>query len=350
MSSSTLDWFSNYLRGRQQLVRLGQTSSDWCSLTAGVPQGGILSPLMFSIFINMITSKLLCSYHLYADDLQLYVQCDPNDLANAICALNRDLDRIYDWSRSFGIAVNPNKCQAIILGSSRILARLDLGTLEPVIYNNVVIPYASHVKNLGLHIDPSLNWNVQVAEVSRKVTNTLRALHRFKFFLPLKTKVLLMQTLVLPILDYADVCYLDVNEAYLSKLDRLLNNCIRFIFGLRKYDHISEYRERLGWLTIRERRYSRVLSTLFSIFDNPHSPGYLKDNLHSLSSTHDRDLRSANNLCLSIPPHRTNFFSHSFTVQAARLWNDIPENIRKAQNRFIFKKLLKEFIMGKRLL
>ncbi|TLM45811.1 hypothetical protein FEC26_18970, partial [Acinetobacter baumannii] len=74
MSSGALDWFSSYLRGRQQSIHIDESSSSWCDLHSGVPQGGILSPLLFSIFINLITDNLQCAYHLYADDLQLYAQ------------------------------------------------------------------------------------------------------------------------------------------------------------------------------------------------------------------------------------------------------------------------------------
>ncbi|XP_063388255.1 uncharacterized protein LOC134674130 [Cydia fagiglandana] len=79
-------------------------------------KGGILSPLLFSIFINLITTKIKCSYHLYADDLQLYTQASAEDLDKAVADLNTDLNHISAWSRCFGIAVNPTKCQAIILG------------------------------------------------------------------------------------------------------------------------------------------------------------------------------------------------------------------------------------------
>ncbi|KAL0880701.1 hypothetical protein ABMA27_001917 [Loxostege sticticalis] len=102
------------------------------------------------------------------------------------------------------------------------------------------------VRNLGLMIDSTLSWTVHVAEDSRKVIACLRSLHRLKSFLSFKAKVLLMQSLVIPIIDYADACYSDLSEALTDKIDRLLNSCIRFFFGLRKYDHTSSYRSQLN--------------------------------------------------------------------------------------------------------
>ncbi|CAG9114816.1 unnamed protein product [Plutella xylostella] len=109
ISDPAVSWFSSYLRGRQQAIRCGPSDiSDWADLSAGVPQGGILSPLLFSTFINLVTSNLLCSYHLYADDLQIYNQVKLDDLDAGIAGVNSDLEEILRWSRSFGISVNPN--------------------------------------------------------------------------------------------------------------------------------------------------------------------------------------------------------------------------------------------------
>ncbi|CAG9133825.1 unnamed protein product [Plutella xylostella] len=110
ISDPAVSWFSSYLRGRQQAIRCGSSDiSDWADLSAGVPQGGILSPLLFLTFINLVTSNLLCSYHLYADDLQIYNHVKLDDLDDGIAGVNSDLEEILRWSRSFGISVNPTQ-------------------------------------------------------------------------------------------------------------------------------------------------------------------------------------------------------------------------------------------------
>lgn len=193
-------------------------------------------------------------------------------------------------------------------------------------------------------MDCSLSWEPQVSDVCRKATNILRSLYRFKHFLPVSTKTLLIQALVLPIIDYSDVCYTNVTQKLLDRLDRLLNNCIRFIFGLRKYDHVSAYRRQLQWLRIRERRSLRILTTLYSILFDPSAPEYLKSKFKFVTGRPGCQLRSARQLILTVPHHHSHAMTHSFEGQAIRLWNALPLNIRQAQTKFTFKRKLRKHL------
>ncbi|KAG7294925.1 hypothetical protein JYU34_022691 [Plutella xylostella] len=341
VSPTVIDWFRSYLHGRRQRVRIEDSDSQWCNTLAGVPQGGVLSPLLFAIFINSISDHLTSSYHLYADDLQIYSLASPSELHNAIYDTNCDLDRISEWSYNYGLKVNPSKTQVIILGSSRLLSKLDYGQLPAVLFDGVRIEYSKKVKNLGIIMDSCMTWMAQVGEVSRKVFASAACLRRLRNFLPTATKIALAQSLLLPILDYADSCYLDLTEEQLNKLERLQNVCIRFIYGLRKYDHVSEFRRKLKWLPIRLRRNTHILSLLYSILFNPSSPSYLKERFEFRFTTHNKNLRSTENLRINIPPHTTSFYSNSFTVQAIQLWNALPLNIRQAPSPASFKRMIK---------
>ncbi|KAG7301647.1 hypothetical protein JYU34_014621 [Plutella xylostella] len=232
ISPTVIDWFHSYLHGRQQRIRIDDSYSKWCCTNAGVPQGGVLSPLLFAIFINSISENLSSSYHLYADDLQIYTQSVTSDLPQAIAATNNDLNIILDWSRRYGLKVNPTKTQSILIGSSRLLCNVDYAHLPSIIFDNVQIPFGNVVKNLGIFIDKHLSWGPQLDSVSRKVFGSASSLRRLRNFLPTSTKIALSQSLLLPILDYADASYLDLTQEQLNKLERLQNFCIRFIFWL----------------------------------------------------------------------------------------------------------------------
>ncbi|XP_062531624.1 probable RNA-directed DNA polymerase from transposon BS isoform X1 [Bombyx mori] len=346
ISPTVVDWFRSYLSGRRQRIHCENAYSSWCETHVGVPQGGVLSPLLFSIFINSISLQLTSSYHLYADDLQIYTQSSLPELTNAIKILNNDLSILSRWSKSHGLRVNPSKTQVIVVGSSRMCSKVTWSQLPAILFDGAQIPISDTVKNLGILIDKNLSWNAQIKEVSRKVFASAGSLRRLRNFLPTATKTALAQSLLLPILDYADSSYPDLTETQLDKLERLQNFCIRFIFGLRKYDHISEFRTKLKWLPIRLRRNTHVLSLLYCTLFNPHTPTYLKERFEFLGDTHNFSLRSSDNLRLKMPVHSSSFFDNSFTVQAVRLWNALPDAVRSAPTLNCFKRMVKEHYLS----
>lgn len=345
VSPEAIAWFSSYLRGRSQCVRSNESSSDWCDLTAGVPQGGVLSPLLFSVFINSLTRILVSNYHLYADDVQLYRHFHVCDINDAINLINTDLNRINNWAQSFGLLVNPSKSQTLLIGGTYMRNLVDPSSIQPVLYNGVVIPFTDTAKNLGIIFDSNLSWGSHVNEISRKIHFSYRSLKRLQKFLPLETKILLAQTLLLPMLDYADVCFLDASEVLVNKLERLQNLCIRFIYGLRKYDHVSAYRSKLNWLPIRKRRDAHILSSLYNFLFNSLSPPYMRERFQFLVPR-DQPCRTAKSLLLKFPPHTSSRYGNSFTVHAARLWNSLPHDIRDSPSLSVFKKRVKDYYLS----
>ncbi|CAK1591293.1 unnamed protein product [Parnassius mnemosyne] len=340
ISPTVIGWFQSYLSGRRQCIRIDDTFSSWCDTIAGVPQGGVLSPLLFSIFINSIATKITSSYHLYADDLQIYTHVSPSELHVAITTINSDLEQISDWAKTYGLKINPLKTQVIVIGSSNMIGKSNLSQAPQVVFDGNFIPLSEKVKDLGIYIDSNLSWGPQIQEVSRKLFAAARSLNRLRNFLPTATKIALAQSLLLPILDYADVSYLDLTEKQLDKLERLQNFCIRFIFGLRKYDHVSCFRNKLKWLPIRLRRNAHILSLLYNVLFNPSYPSYLKDRFEFLHYSHSKVLRSSENFTLKMPAHNTKFLDRSFTIQAVRLWNALPLSVRRAQSLSVFQKLV----------
>ena len=345
ISTAAINWFRSYLFGRRQCVKVNDTTSTWLELTAGVPQGGVLSPLLFSVFINNISRIITSPFHLYADDLQLYRHSYLNELSATIESINSDLDAIQSWAESFGLLINPKKSHTIIIGSNRLRNKIIWDSVPAIRYSGVPIPYCSEVRNLGLIIDCNMSWAPHINAISKRMHFSFHSLRRLQYFLPHKTKIMLAQCLLLPILDYADVCYLDATEELLNKLERLQNLAIRFVYGLRKYDHVSQFRAQLNWLPIRLRRDMHILTLLFKILNYQNFPEYLRSRFNILP----RPLRSRRSCvvpALEIPMSNTKFLQKSFTVYAASLWNHLPIPIQRSPSLMSFKSQLKKHLLG----
>lgn len=99
--------------------------------------------------------------------------------------------------------------------------------MPAVVYDGISLPFCKHVKNLGLHIQSNLSWELHVTEISKKVFASMHSLKRLQNCLPHSAKVTLVNSLLLPFIHYADVCYPDTNAGHLNKLERLFNLCIR---------------------------------------------------------------------------------------------------------------------------
>lgn len=346
ISDKALEWFRSYLYDRKQCIRVNDRYSSPSYLKTGVPQGGILSPLLFSIFINSVSNSLTLPFHLYADDLQIYVTAPIDDLHNAIAVLNSNLNSVSTWSKSFGLSINADKSQVAIFGSRQQLFKIPLSSLSPVMFGGANLEFRNTVKNLGIIMDNSFSWSPHISEVSRKFFAVICRLRRWKKLLPIKTKISLAQTLLLPLLDYADACCCDLPQILLNKLDRLQNMAIRFIFSLKKFDHITEHRIQLKWLTIRQRRNLHILSLLYTILFHPYTPEYLKTRFSFLGSNHSLNLRSLSDNRLKLPISRTQTYGDSFTVKAAVLWNALPRDIRAAKSVSIFKRRVKNYFLS----
>lgn len=232
----------------------------------------------------------------------------------------------------------------MIIGTRHTLSLLNT-SIAPVTYNGTIIEYTTKAKNLGVIFDNLLSWSPHVCEVSRRVFASFHSLRRLQNFLPRQTKITLAQSLLLPLIDYADVCWASANEEQLNKLERLQNLGIRFIFGLRKFDHVSHFRKELGWLPIRRRRDSHILILLFNILKNPRYPSYLRVRFEYLFSD-DRSRRAHTVSLLATPRHNTVAYEHSFRLRAVKLWNALPSTIRDSPTLHTFKTRIKEHFLS----
>ena len=173
----------------------------------------------------------------------------------------------------------------------------------------------------------------------------IHMLKRLTNFLPFELKKTLVQSLLMPHFDYCDVIFTDLNARQTERLQRVHNACVRFICNIRKADHISPSFNMLSWFRLKERRAIHSLTLLYNILHTS-TPVYLASRFQYLSSCHTKDTRSRHHTTLSIPLHRTSFYSLSFTISVAKLWNTLPQNVRDCQTLLQFKNKLERHFLA----
>jgi hypothetical protein len=231
VSLSVAAWFRSYLSDRSQIVLVNERSSSSVPVSSGVPQGSVLGPLLFSIYLSGISSCLQhCSYHLYADDLQIFLSSPVDDFVAAVDRMNQDLQAIKSWSAGHMLVLNPSKCQAMIVGFPNSVSRVLNNSPAVLKVSEQIIPYETKsLKNLGVLIDPSLTWDQQTTHLCKKVFRILHPLKRLKYILPTTVKAGLVQSLVFPVVDYCDMVFAGLSNKNSNRLQKVFNNCARFI-------------------------------------------------------------------------------------------------------------------------
>ncbi|KMQ81892.1 rna-directed dna polymerase from mobile element jockey-like protein, partial [Lasius niger] len=151
-SDSVLQWIYSYLRCRSQAVKdsVAGTMSSLTLVSEGVPQGSVLGPLLFTLYLSDFQNVLKhCKYNFYADDLQAYLHCKPRELSDAILKVNEDINAVINWSFANSFISNSDKTQAIIFGTSRYVNAIDLNTIPEIMVDMTAIQYSTAVKYLG---------------------------------------------------------------------------------------------------------------------------------------------------------------------------------------------------------
>jgi len=327
-SSSACKLLGSYLNGRTQKVVINGRESKELFIIKGVPEGSILGPLLFSLFINDLPSRLWYIFkHLYADDLQLYDSEHPENFLLCIGRLNRALQDISNWARENLIKINVNKTHVIYFTNKK---RFNVSHIPMLTFDDIDLPYETRVKNLGVTFGVDLRFREHVNSICSSIYHTLSHLWCSTKYLPTETRKRLVITLILPKITYCAPVYAGLSRESWGKLHRAWNACARYIFRKRKRDHISAFTNQILNCTLED--YISVFKCLFLfkiVHGNP--PNYLKECISSL--------RSARTGALRIPLSHCNVRKSSLFVHGVSIWNSLSNATRNTSKYDEFKGL-----------
>ena len=335
-SYNELKWFKSYLNNREQQCFVNGQMSSPRRIMCGVPQGSILSPLLFLLYINDLPECLNNTVpSLYADDTEIYASS--NDSVDLINKLNPDLNNVSNWMDENKLRIHPKKSKHMFVGSNYNIKNKVCNL--PISINNVSVPRVSNQKCLGVILDEKLSWENHIDMICKKVGAGIAVIKRVKPFIPKENLQALYNAIVQPYFDYCCPLWDNCGKVLKEKLQKYQSRAARVITGATFDIRTADVFLTLGWENLDTRRDYLKSIFIYKILNNLTTP-----NLNGLfTRTSDRSIpyslrQSDTNLVLPIP--KSEFKKRSFQYSASHHWNALPYQAKKAKTITSFKKAI----------
>ena len=336
-SDRSINWFQSYLSNRSFRVNVQAKYSCIAKIDCGVPQGSILGPLLFLLYVNDIKQAVDCDLLLYADDSCLVYQ--HKDVKEIERNLNKNFSNVCDWfvDNKLSIHFGEDKTKCILFGTKHRLNKVN--SLE-IKYGEIHIKQYHTVTYLGCLLDETLSGESMALKVINKINSRLRFLYRKNRFLSPPLRRLLCNSLIQPHFDYAcSAWYPNLNRRLKSKLQILQNKCIRFCLNLNNRAHIEQKEfEKINWLPVND-RFKQVISSMSFKFCNNTSPPYMNDVFKPAGQPNTTTRASL--LKLNQPLRRTNHDQNNISYVGPIIWNNLPNSLKTKGNLNTYKHSVK---------
>jgi len=335
-AESSVEWFKSYLECRYFSVNIDNVYSEKQILSCGVPQGSILGPLIFLIYINDMAQAIDCNLYLFADDSCLVYTGDDVNEINTV--LNRNFESLCDWlvENKLSIHFGEEKTKSILFGSKRKLKSEDKLN---ICRGNIEIKQYSKVTYLGCILDCNMSGEYMATKVLQKINARLRFINRNRRVLNQALRRILCNALIQPHFDYAcQAWFPNLTKSLTTKIQCAQNKCIRFCLNLDSYTHIDkEHLKTINWLPTQERVNQRICVNVFKYF-NQIAPTYMSDIFvpqKTVINTRNSKFR------LKTQIKRSNMGHNSLSCIGPKLWNILPNEIKLSESTNSFKHKLK---------
>ena len=337
------DWFHSYLTNRKQCVIIDKARSNSTDLEFGVPQGSVLGPILFIIYmgpLGKVLKPLGVNFHFYADDSQIYISFGIKDSQSAINRVESAIMVIKQWMLQNFLCLNEDKTEVLLIASKSDHDKLDIPHIN--IGNEKISP-AKQARNIGFVFDALMNCQSQINHVCKTGWYQLRKIGKLRPYLDRKATESLVHSFITSRIDNNNSLYLGLPDYMIRRLQVLHNAAARLIMRLPKHNHITPTLQELHWLPVEQRIKFKTLLMVFKILHGM-APEYLADLIQQRPRT-ARSMRSDSKSLLVVPRSRTvTYGDRNFSNIAPKYWNNLPQEIRDCDTLSGFKRSLKTYL------
>jgi hypothetical protein len=326
-------WIENYLSDREIRVVLNGQGAPWVRTTAGVPQGSILGPLLFLVFINDVVENIESDINLFADDTSLLNII--NQVVDSYDTVNRDLVKLSSWADQWLVTYNAKKTVSLHITNKKEKE------IHPVLnLKGIPIKEVDTHCHLGVDFERLFSWLSHILRISGKAAKCVGLMRRACRELPRSCLESLYLTMVRPILEYGGILYDGSPLKHTKHLYKVQREAGLVCTGGYKHTKHTMLMDELGWDSLETRRSKQKLCLMYKIQNNL-APTYLVDACPPLvGEISNYNLRNAGNIAL--PMGRKTGYLNSFLPSSVRLWNSLEENIKNRNSIEAFKFHLKK--------
>ena len=316
ITGSVLSWIENFLTNRTQKVRVGDGESNSSPVVSGIPQGSILGPILFTVFINDLPDCVQGLCKIFADDTKLY-----NKSSN-FQQIQQDLFRVEDWSRKWQLHFNTSKCKCLYYGKNNPSVTYYL--------NGQPISSCSQEKDLGVTFDPELNFKLHISNITKKANQILGIIKRNFNYIDKDTFLKLYKALVRPHLEYGQSVWSPYLISGRKEIEKIQRRATKLIPKLKNLS----YEERLNKLKLPSLNYRRTRGDMITVFKLAHSKDF------HIMFTPCKNITRGHNLKIEKHFNRLEVRKNCFSHRVVNQWNALEYDTVNSKTVNEFKKRL----------
>ena len=253
------NWCKNYLSDRKQRTLVNGKNSEYQKSSCGIPQGSVLGPLFFIIYVNDIINRIgTQNIKLYADDTVIFLE--GNDVPQLQENMQSLLNIFSHWCKENKLSINTEKNEMVCFGTKQRVKRFK--NLKLSLLNDIIQQVPSY-KYLGIILDNGLNFNLQMQQTMNKVSHKLYILSKVRQYLTKESAILIYKSMILPYFDYGDIVYMFSSKNELDKMERLQERCINICTTTYGKDNIKNIRSTYKLPTLERRRKCHINNFMY---------------------------------------------------------------------------------------